>query len=537
MNLDSARKTGNFLQYVAQPVLMTAASIGFYAICKNRVPGSSVAAMVVVHSVTSHFFATKAVDLPRSNIGPVVWNHIAIPFVATFASTQLRMEGKDREGIVCLAILGVIYASISYMLHSAAKNIIIKDIEQKQRKEIETQLGRTIQLTEPMQQEILATWKIIDDTIKRISDEPNAQKKEALLFSSFYQPAAPLEKTFANLTDEAKMRVLISLAKQNVTLFNSKVFALEKYPDLIFKKISREDFELLISHQLVCQREQLTELVIPPSKFLEIDGMTFVVQQKLVYHEAKQCRYYFKYAERLEQAVLQLHTYIIKTGESDVEWRNMPVIGNVKDKNGKLQIALIDHEKMPGDNWPEWGIVGYEPLKRTGLIGLLCKEQARKVAKLSLSALPKFGKEINQALQRRVAELKTYQQELTRNQNFKQWALARNRKSNEPILNMINIPSNVTHEQFEIMKQILRTFNQGIAQRNPKNFPSRYDFRTIDLIFTPPFMAIDSEYFDKIEAACAMLKTTQNIFDYKITFKSDNPIFSFSKKMIVSITA
>ena len=197
---------------------------------------------------------------------------------------------------------------------------------------------------------------------------------------------------------EAKIRVMQSLANKKITLFNDKVFAIEKYPHVIFKKISRSDFELLISHQLVCEQSHLTELVIPASKLVVINDMTFVVQEKLNYNAAKQSHYYFKYAERLKKAVLQLHTYILQTGEADVEWRNMPVIGNVKDKSRPLRIALIDHEFLPGDN-PKWGIVGYERLHRTGLIGLLCEEQAREVARLSLQVLSQFGNEINKGLE------------------------------------------------------------------------------------------------------------------------------------------
>ena len=124
MNLDSAIKTGNFLQYAAQPVLLTAASVCFHAITKNRLPGSSVAAMVIVHSVISHFFAAKATDR-------VVSNPIAIPLgstvfitLITFASSKFRIEGKQEEGIACLAILGVMYALISFNVHSAAQRII-----------------------------------------------------------------------------------------------------------------------------------------------------------------------------------------------------------------------------------------------------------------------------------------------------------------------------------------------------------------------------------------------------------------------------
>ena len=171
MNLDRAIKTGNFLQYAAQPVLLTAASVCFHAITKNRLPGSSVAAMVVVHSVTSHFFAAKATDR-------VVLNPIAIPLgstvcitLITFASSKFRIEGKHGEGIACLAILGVLYTLISFNVHSAAQHIIRRYIEEIEKScgefskdlkrrilnnEIETRLGEKLQITEPMQREIVS---------------------------------------------------------------------------------------------------------------------------------------------------------------------------------------------------------------------------------------------------------------------------------------------------------------------------------------------------------------------------------------------
>jgi hypothetical protein len=552
MNLDRAIKTGNFLQYAAQPVLLTAASVCFHAITKNRLPGSSVAAMVVVHSVTSHFFAAKATDRVVSN--PIIIPLGSTVFITliTFASSKFRIEGKHGEGIACLAILGVVYALISFNVYSSAQHIIQKDIkeikksceelskdlrtrielirienENRLKKEIETRLGEKLQIPEPMQRDIVAAWKIIDKTIERCSDEPNAQIKQPL---SFYQPVKR-EKTFANLTLEAKIRVIKSLASQKITLFNGKVFAIEKYTHVIFKKISRRDFELLISHQLVCEQSHLTELVIPASKLVVIKDMTFVVQEKLNYNAAKQSRYYFKYADRLKKAVLQLYTYVLQTREADVEWRNMPVIGNVKDKSSPLRIALIDHEILSGDN-PEWGIVGYERLQRTGLIGLLCEEQAREVALLSLQVLSKFGHEINAALKKRVAELEIYKQELERNRTFKAWALKRGRKSNETIPLFTNLPL-LTRDQLAIIGDIWTYFNQAIAKQNPQYFLSRYDLRTIKLTCTPSWGTNFAEYRQLIEKSLSILKDTDNIFAYKTELNWTN----FQHQLIATITA
>ena len=87
--------------------------------------------------------------------------------------------------------------------------------------------------------------------------------------------------------------------------------------------------------------------------------------------------YYRKLAERLETAVSQLMTYTLKTQESDIEWRNCPVLGDPKITQGPLKIALIDHDLKESN---KWGILGYSFLNRRGLLGLLGRKQAQKVA-------------------------------------------------------------------------------------------------------------------------------------------------------------
>ena len=57
-------------------------------------------------------------------------------------------------------------------------------------------------------------------------------------------------------------------------------------------------------------------------------------------------------------------------------------------------------------------------------------------------------------------------------------------------------------------------FNQAIAQRNPQDFLSRYDLRTITLVATPdPKDAYQYRRF--LDETLSILKKSGNIFEYE----------------------
>ena len=160
---------------------------------------------------------------------------------------------------------------------------------------------------------------------------------------------------------------------------NNKVFILDQFPDLVFKYVDAARFEKVVEDQSVCIIHQLTHLVIPCTQPLNLEGEIFIVQKRVDFDDApgNQELYYRKLAERLETAVSQLMTYTLKTQESDIEWRNCPVLGDPKITQGPLKIALIDHDLKESN---KWGILGYSFLNRRGLLGLLGRKQAQKVA-------------------------------------------------------------------------------------------------------------------------------------------------------------
>lgn len=264
MNIDSAITTGNLLKYVVQPALVTASSVYFHD--KGCLPRSSAAAMVIVHTAASYFFASKTENDEAWNQIPISLGSTILISLATVASPKFRIEGKYNDEIGCLVLLGVLYTSISIMVHAAARRIILGSIE--------SSLGDDLQITESMQREIRAAWKKINETIDHASYS----------FLPHYLPFHQRleKKKYVDLTVQEKFHVKDTLAKEQITLFNGKVFALKNYPHLIFKQITRTDFDLLISHLRVCKEFQLTELVIPSSKFVVIDGRTFVVQKSSI---------------------------------------------------------------------------------------------------------------------------------------------------------------------------------------------------------------------------------------------------------------
>lgn len=175
-----------------------------------------------------------------------------------------------------------------------------------------------------------------------------------------------------------------------------KVFTLEKYPGFYFKKVKPKTADKLIQHKCICSLYSFTELFIPQSKIVVIDGETIIVQQKVDFidHDTRQEELYQRHAEQLTLAIEQLREYILVTHEGDVEWRNMPI------KEPTFQIILLDHELSES---AEWGILGCTKYKRRGLIGLLGEKEAREMA---LWARRHFNRTaVDEALDRRLQEL------------------------------------------------------------------------------------------------------------------------------------
>ncbi len=180
-----------------------------------------------------------------------------------------------------------------------------------------------------------------------------------------------------------------------VTLYNSqhkhRVFSLSSAPDLIFKMdTSREEptkrrYEKMITAQTVLRTHQLGLLVIPHAKLftVTVNGKEhhIIAERKLDInpHESMQEKYYAEYEQSLDEAIRQLAIFITKTGYSDVEWRNNPVLDNSLDADGNRKIALIDLEEMDD---PEIGLFG-GGFGRRGLVRCVSERQGEIVRKVA----------------------------------------------------------------------------------------------------------------------------------------------------------
>lgn len=175
---------------------------------------------------------------------------------------------------------------------------------------------------------------------------------------------------------------------------NHRVFALDTAPGLIFKMkanknchtIGRDDsmkarYQTMINAQTVVRTHQLGLLDIPNAKLftVKVEGEEHdIIAERRVDinpHESAQEQYFYDYAESLNETIRQLAVFICKTGYSDVEWRNNPVLNNSLDENGNRKIALIDIEEM---DRPETGLFG-GGWGRRGLVGCVTEEQGKIV--------------------------------------------------------------------------------------------------------------------------------------------------------------
>ncbi len=112
-------------------------------------------------------------------------------------------------------------------------------------------------------------------------------------------------------------------------------------------------FENMIQAKPVCLAHQLDLIKIPHAKMFTVEAsngkvLPVIVEQSLPVRatESAQEEIYRDRAQGLSRAVLQLTTFIAKTGFNDVTWRNIPVPDDVVPLSRDLPIALIDFDHM-----------------------------------------------------------------------------------------------------------------------------------------------------------------------------------------------
>lgn len=155
------------------------------------------------------------------------------------------------------------------------------------------------------------------------------------------------------------------------------VFTLAAAPRLIFK-ISRnpqQRYQNMINAMTAVRTHHLTQLVIPHAKLFTVKSKgcvyTIIAERKLdiTPHKWTQRDYFLNDKGSLDEAIRQLTLFICKTGYSDVEWRNNPVLNGSVDEHGNRKLTLIDMEELGDVQKGLYGVV------RRGLLGCTNKRQ------------------------------------------------------------------------------------------------------------------------------------------------------------------
>ena len=226
---------------------------------------------------------------------------------------------------------------------------------------------------------------------KKSEEEQNISEKE------LQQGMSISEETVAKIQTCMK-NVLQCKEEGGVKLYNSqgnhRVFALDTAPGLIFKMkasknchtLGKDDsmkarYQTMINAQTVIRTHQLGLLVIPHAKLFTVNSegeeYEIIAEQRVDINaqESAQEQYFHDYADSLNETIRQLAVFICKTGYSDVEWRNNPILNNSLDENGNRKIALIDIEEMDGQTT---GLFG-GGFGRRGLVRCVSEEQGKIV--------------------------------------------------------------------------------------------------------------------------------------------------------------
>jgi hypothetical protein len=228
----------------------------------------------------------------------------------------------------------------------------------------------------------------LQEPIKRVKDYSIDEKELRKGISISSETVVKIQTCMKNILNRKD--------EDGVKFYNSqrthRVFSLETEPGLIFKMtvyknrhtLDKNDsmkvrYQTMINAQTVLRTHQLGLLVLPHAKMITVaaDGEEYdiIAKQKLdINHsEGAQEKLFEEYAGSLNETIRQLAVFICKTGYSDVEWRNNPLVNNNVD--GERKIALIDIEEMTSK---KIGLFG-GGFGRTGLVGLVTEEQGKIV--------------------------------------------------------------------------------------------------------------------------------------------------------------
>jgi hypothetical protein len=224
----------------------------------------------------------------------------------------------------------------------------------------------------------------VEETVK-----PEHEKSEQELQQGISLSATTLSKIqncMSNILNQEPVAGIHFYTSQQA----HRVFELDSDPGLIFKMSLKKStptsdnstkarYESMIKAQTVVRTHQLGLLHIPNAKFFTVDiqgkKVELIAEKKLDINPegSAQEQHYYEYADRLNEAIRQLAVFICKTGFSDVEWRNIPILNTKVDGGRNTQIALIDLEEMASSSI---GLFGKDR-KRRGLVRCVTGEQGK----------------------------------------------------------------------------------------------------------------------------------------------------------------
>ncbi|MBS0647688.1 MAG: hypothetical protein JSS10_00515 [Verrucomicrobia bacterium] len=125
----------------------------------------------------------------------------------------------------------------------------------------------------------------------------------------------------------------------------------------------------------ICKTNQLSLLVIPPFKKLEIevDGKPYklIAQRRVRYNPHEQKRLYHRDSQEMVETMRQLATFIALSGAERLQWDNTPFLDD-QSYPGYRQVALLSWKFM---NNASEGIFGREGYLIPGLIGMVFSEK------------------------------------------------------------------------------------------------------------------------------------------------------------------
>ncbi len=170
------------------------------------------------------------------------------------------------------------------------------------------------------------------------------------------------------ITDKMKKKVqdyyTVGLPPGEVEKYSSgmktQVYSFTKMPRFVFKVTEGDRFGKSVKALETCLVNNLDLLVIPPTNYftMELDGRKFqvIVEKKLpIQQDRSRQDYNYEKLSGLGDSVEQIALFIAKTGLSDINRRNIPVLDHDPKFLGRRRIALIDLEAMGSPQEGFWG--------------------------------------------------------------------------------------------------------------------------------------------------------------------------------------